>query len=79
MVKKRTSSAVSSGLIDKWYDIGLENGCLGGKLMGRVAVAFLCSIVIMGGTSCGKPWLRKGCGKWRWVLKNDGSMISINL
>jgi D-glycero-alpha-D-manno-heptose-7-phosphate kinase len=34
MEKKRISTQMSSSNIDKWYNIGMENGALGGKIMG---------------------------------------------
>ncbi len=32
--KRKRSSAISSPKFDRWYEIGLQNGAAGGKLMG---------------------------------------------
>jgi len=39
--KKKISNKMSSGDIDKWYDKGIKNGALGGKLMGAGGGGFL--------------------------------------
>ena len=41
MEKKRISTQISSNNIDKWYQIGVENGALGGKIMGAGGGGFL--------------------------------------
>ncbi len=39
--KKRRSNKISNPEIDKWYDIAMENGALGGKIMGAGGGGFL--------------------------------------
>lgn len=39
--KKRISTQMSSSNIDKWYEIGMKNGALGGKIMGAGGGGFL--------------------------------------
>lgn len=39
--KKKRSKGMSSGQIDKWYDIAMKNGALGGKLIGAGGGGFL--------------------------------------
>lgn len=39
--KKRRSSATSNSQVDEWYDIGMKNGALGGKLVGAGGGGFL--------------------------------------
>jgi D-glycero-alpha-D-manno-heptose-7-phosphate kinase len=39
--KKKRSAAISTSEIDKWYDIALRNGALGGKLVGAGGGGFL--------------------------------------
>jgi D-glycero-alpha-D-manno-heptose-7-phosphate kinase len=39
--KKKRSNAMSNPNIDRWYDVGRENGALGGKLVGAGAGGFL--------------------------------------
>lgn len=41
ITKKEISKQMSSSNIDKWYDIGLKNGALGGKIMGAGGGGFL--------------------------------------
>ena len=39
--KKQRSGAMSNGNIDRWYDVAMENGALGGKLIGAGGGGFL--------------------------------------
>jgi D-glycero-alpha-D-manno-heptose-7-phosphate kinase len=39
--KKRRSGGMSNGDIDKWYNLAMENGALGGKLIGAGGGGFL--------------------------------------
>jgi len=39
--KKRRSGGVSNGDIDRWYELGMANGALGGKLVGAGGGGFL--------------------------------------
>jgi D-glycero-alpha-D-manno-heptose-7-phosphate kinase len=39
--KKKRSSAMSNPQINRWYDTGLANGALGGKLIGAGGGGFL--------------------------------------
>jgi D-glycero-alpha-D-manno-heptose-7-phosphate kinase len=39
--KKKRSSAMSNSEIDRWYDLGVANGALGGKLVGAGGGGFL--------------------------------------
>lgn len=41
LIKKEISKQMSSSNIDKWYDIGMKNGALGGKIMGAGGGGFL--------------------------------------
>ena len=41
MEKKKISAKMSSPKIDHWYDVGLKNGALGGKIMGAGGGGFL--------------------------------------
>jgi D-glycero-alpha-D-manno-heptose-7-phosphate kinase len=33
-LKRQLSQGISDGQIDAWYDVGMKNGALGGKLLG---------------------------------------------
>jgi D-glycero-alpha-D-manno-heptose-7-phosphate kinase len=39
--KKKRSGAISNPNIDKWYDLALRNGAVGGKLIGAGGGGFL--------------------------------------
>ena len=39
--KRRRSEGMSNPQIDEWYELGLKNGALGGKLVGAGAGGFL--------------------------------------
>ena len=39
--KKRRSSSMSNPAIDRWYQVGMDNGALGGKLVGAGSGGFL--------------------------------------
>jgi D-glycero-alpha-D-manno-heptose-7-phosphate kinase len=39
--KKRRSGGMSNPRIDEWYDLGLDNGAAGGKLVGAGGGGFL--------------------------------------
>jgi D-glycero-alpha-D-manno-heptose-7-phosphate kinase len=39
--KKRRATAMTNGEVDRWYDIGLANGAVGGKLVGAGGGGFL--------------------------------------
>jgi len=39
--KKKRSSNMSSSIIDQWYELGMKNGALGGKLIGAGGGGFL--------------------------------------
>jgi D-glycero-alpha-D-manno-heptose-7-phosphate kinase len=39
--KKKRSKSMSSGQIDKWYDVAMKNGAIGGKLIGAGGGGFL--------------------------------------
>ncbi len=39
--KKRRSAGMSNGQIDDWYDVGMKNGAVGGKLVGAGGGGFL--------------------------------------
>ena len=41
MLKKTLASGISNSDIDKWYDIAMKNGALGGKLLGAGGGGFL--------------------------------------
>ena len=79
MVKKRTSAAISSGLIDKWYDLGLKNGALGGKLMGAGGGGFLMFYCENSRDKLRKAMAKEGLREVRFGFEPDGSKIPLHL
>jgi len=59
--KKKVSTKMSNANIDRWYDLAMANGALGGKLMGAGGGGFL--------LFCTQPGARR---KLRSVLEADG-------
>ena len=59
--KKKISTQMSNTNIDKWYDIGMNNGALGGKIMGAGGGGFL--------LFCAKQNERK---RLRLAMENEG-------
>ncbi len=57
--KKRRSSTMSNDAIDHWYQVGMDNGALGGKLVGAGSGGFCCSTpkiwIDCGGDECRRP------------------------
>ncbi|MCW3999798.1 MAG: galactokinase [Candidatus Bathyarchaeota archaeon] len=79
LVKKRTSPVISTGLIDKWYELGLKNGALGGKLMGAGGGGFLMFYCENGRDSLRKAMAKEGLREIAFDFEADGSKISLNL
>jgi D-glycero-alpha-D-manno-heptose-7-phosphate kinase len=78
-VKKRTSSAVSTGLIDKWYELGIKNGALGGKLMGAGGGGFLMFYCNNGRENLRKAMAKEGLREIAFDFEPEGSKISLNM
>jgi len=79
LVKKRTSVAISNGLIDKWYDLGIKNGALGGKLMGAGGAGFLMFYCENGRDGLRKAMAKEGLREVDFDFEPDGSKISLNI
>jgi len=79
LVKKRTSVAISNGLIDKWYDLGLKNGALGGKLMGAGGGGFLMFYCENGRDGLRKAMAKEGLREVNFDFEPEGSKISLNI
>lgn len=61
LIKKSISNQISSSNIDNWYNVGIQNGALGGKIMGAGGGGFL--------LFCVKPENRK---KLKLAMENQG-------
>ncbi|MGI8685950.1 MAG: galactokinase [Acidimicrobiales bacterium] len=72
--KKERSSGISSPEINRWYDLGVETGALGGKLVGAGAGGFLLFY------TRDRPKLRdamaaEGLTELRFAFDHDGSTV----
>jgi D-glycero-alpha-D-manno-heptose-7-phosphate kinase len=78
--KKGTSTLMTTTDIDRWYECGLANGALGGKLMGAGGGGFL---MFYCPNDC-KPQLRRamnaeGLREMRFAIDDDGAKVIVNL
>lgn len=78
-VKKSTSGAISNGLIDRWYALGLKNGALGGKLMGAGGGGFLMFYCENNKNKVRKAMSKEGLKEIEFGFEHHGSMISLNV
>ncbi|MCW4029822.1 MAG: galactokinase [Candidatus Bathyarchaeota archaeon] len=79
LVKKQTSNTISNNAIDKWYTRGLENGALGGKLMGAGGGGFLMFYCENGRDKLRKAMAKEGLREVAFCFEPDGSKISLHL
>jgi D-glycero-alpha-D-manno-heptose-7-phosphate kinase len=79
IAKKATSSKISSGPIDKYYELGIKNGALGGKLIGAGGGGFLMFYCENGRDKLRKVMVNEGLKEVRLRFENEGSKIIINL
>ena len=78
--KKKISNQMSSSDIDKWYEIGLQNGALGGKIMGAGGGGFLLFCV----KNCDRKQLRtamelQGLEYMDFKFDFDGVKVLLNI
>ncbi len=78
-VKKATSGAISNGLIDRWYELGLQNGALGGKLMGAGGGGFLMFYCESCKDKIRKAMAKEGLREISFNFEPHGSTISLNV
>ncbi len=78
-VKKATSGAISNGLIDRWYQVGFENGALGGKVMGAGGGGFLMFYCESGKDKIRKAMAKEGLREISFNFEPHGSMISLHV
>ncbi len=74
--KRRRSPDVTNPQIDRWYDVGMKNGALGGKLVGAGGGGFLLFY------ADNPPALRQalaaeGLTEVRFFFDHDGSVVSV--
>ena len=79
-VKKATSGTISNGRIDRWYELGLQNGALGGKVMGAGGGGFLMFYCEAGRNRLRKAMAKEGLREiTSFGFEPDGSKISLHL
>jgi D-glycero-alpha-D-manno-heptose-7-phosphate kinase len=80
-IKKQISSKMADNKIDKWYKIAIENGALGGKIMGAGGGGFL---MFYCNNSNNKSKLRQamtqqGLKEVRFKIDQEGSKVLLNI
>jgi D-glycero-alpha-D-manno-heptose-7-phosphate kinase len=76
MTKRSRSGGMSSSDIDRWYEIGLANGALGGKLVGAGAGGFL-MFYAADPSALREAMSREGLGELRFSFDHDGSTVMV--
>ena len=79
LAKKDTSSKISSDPIDRYYQMGLKNGALGGKLVGAGGGGFLMFYCENGSGRLRKTMSKEGLTEVRFSFEPSGSKIIINI
>lgn len=74
--KKKRSSAMSNPNIDRWYELGRENGALGGKLVGAGAGGFLL-FYTRETRRLRTVMAAEGLAEVRFRFDNDGSVVLV--
>jgi D-glycero-alpha-D-manno-heptose-7-phosphate kinase len=79
MAKRGTAKSMTTSIIDRWYMLGIENGALGGKLMGAGGGGFLMFYVENNKNRVRKVMAGEGLREVRFGFSMDGSKIMINM
>ncbi|HML02151.1 MAG TPA: galactokinase [Candidatus Bathyarchaeia archaeon] len=79
LAKKETSSKISNGPIDRYYEEGLRKGALGGKLMGAGGGGFLMFYCEDRKDRLRKAMAKEGLSEVRFGFEREGSKIVVNL
>lgn len=77
--KKRLSDRVSSSQIDHWYELALQNGAMGGKIMGAGGGGFF--MFYCNGQDKGqlrRAMRSEGLKELRFMLEPEGSKVWLN-
>ncbi|MDP2948064.1 MAG: hypothetical protein Q8P22_00810 [Chloroflexota bacterium] len=77
--KKLLSSKVSSGQIDRWYDLARQNGALGGKIMGAGGGGFFMFCCPNGRKAeIRRALATEGLREVRYAIEFEGSKVMVN-
>jgi D-glycero-alpha-D-manno-heptose-7-phosphate kinase len=79
LAKRGTSAKISSDPIDSYYQKGLENGALGGKLVGAGGGGFLMFYCENSKDKLRKTMSKEGLTEVRFSFEPSGSKIAINI
>jgi D-glycero-alpha-D-manno-heptose-7-phosphate kinase len=74
--KKRRSAAMSNDAINDWYEIGMKNGALGGKLVGAGSGGFLL-FYAKDTDQLRKAMSGQGLNEVRFSFDHDGSVVMV--
>jgi D-glycero-alpha-D-manno-heptose-7-phosphate kinase len=74
--KRSRTSAMSSGEIDRWYQVGRANGAVGGKLVGAGAGGFL-MFYAEDPAALREAMLDQGLAELRFSFDHDGSTVVV--
>lgn len=72
--KRERSKGISSSRIDHWYDVGIRNGALGGKLIGAGAGGFL-MFYADDRLALRRAMLEQGLPEVRFAFDHEGSQL----
>ena len=76
---KRQREATTSSKIDKWYNIAMQNGALGGKIMGAGGGGFFAFYSEKGKERLRKALISEGLEEVRYHFDFDGSKLLANI
>jgi D-glycero-alpha-D-manno-heptose-7-phosphate kinase len=79
MAKKITSLQIANGPVDRWYEKALNNGAIGGKIIGAGGGGFLMFYCENGRDKLRKAMAMEGLREVDFGFDREGSKIAINL
>ena len=77
--KKKRSGAMSNPEIDKWYELAMRNGALGGKISGAGGGGFFLFYAEEGKKALRRAMQAEGLREMRFRLDFEGSKILMDL
>jgi len=79
MAKRGTASSMTTSIIDRWYNLGIESGALGGKLLGAGGGGFVMFYVENNKSRVRRAMANEGLREVRFSFSMEGSKIIVNL